>query len=542
MVESWRKNVESPIQGFVGHDPDDEDDDNDDENRLPNAPVLPIFVQDLAARVRDLGLDPADQEFDLPVRTWFIDHLRIRRWFAPRLMYLHGPLHEWEEQIASLWADMLNPSEWFDVTLVDPQPPRAPRYHRVAFDMIVSQSIDLPRFAGLVTVHPSRKDPSFQMYSVAVSFPERVSGYEVIQRSDAARYCRYQHCTITQRWNEIPNTLREAHVMGHGDSFQVFVLHRDPSRISSNDASGSDSKSANPNWDEQVAHHANTSTPSASSTDPIVPMQHGSHDQYMTIMHIFQLEGQPILLSLVNDQDISPSLTIAQALGIFSLHSLEVLHQVPYRPDDIPRDEIIVIAQRSGDLEPLTRSRLILVDVFYHNHPSQEGHLTRPAQTRTVHAAAHQIVRSTLMVLGNVFSYCNMIADACTVQMDGQPWDPDDLQPRPVNHGSYARVDVPPPQGFDLPTQQAASTVEQDVTISELLGDDDDATSLIQSHADLHPSFRPLPLPELDGHQGEGPLSTLAVLNPLVVTANPSDEVQSTIVKAPHFATPTLPL
>eukprot|EP00435_Cladocopium_sp_Y103_P046155 s216_g13.t1 len=504
-----RRNFESPLIGFVGRDIEGDTDDDEGEDRRPMAPILPAFAIDLAARARGLGMDPLSPDFDLPVRSWFLDHMTIRRWFSPRLLQLVGPVHTWEAQIAALWVDQINPDFWFDVTVVDPSPPRHARHAFVTFDIIIAQSIDLPRYAGMVTVHPSKHDASFQMYSVAISFPERVSGYSVIQASDAARYCRYRHCIITQRWFELPNTMRETHQMGHGDSFQVFVQMRNPEEAAASTAP-TDQVSSGASSSHQAPDHPAASTSHGSNVN------HANTDwdmhHFMTTMHVFSLDREAIVITLVNDQDIAPSQTIAQALAI-PLQNLEVLHQIPMRPDDIPRQDIAVIAQCSGNIELGEDCRLLLIDIFYHNHPVDQGHSTRPMQVRQVRCTAAQILRDSLFTAASVYQYCTLITQHCTVELDGIPWPSEDWNPRRVHHGSYARVDVPPPPGYDLPTHQAASTLETDAilgldTIAALLEDDapEQATSLLQQSIAVHPSSR---------GQGEGPLSIQAALNPL---------------------------
>eukprot|EP00435_Cladocopium_sp_Y103_P033782 s1969_g8.t1 len=514
MPAKLRRNFESPLIGFVGRDlADDTDEEDEGAQRQPFAPVLPAFAIDLAGRARDLGLDPHSPDFDLPVRSWFLDHMTMRRWFSPRLLQLIGPVHTWEAQIASLWVDQINPDFWFDVTVVDPSPPRNARHAFVTYDIIITQSIDLPRFAGLVTVHPSKHDASFQMYSVAVSFPEMVSGYQIVQASDAARYCRYRHCMITQRWLELPNTMRETHQMGHGDSFQVFVQMRNPELTSSQTdptehVSSGASSSHQPPGQTTASSSQNIG---ANRTNADWDMHH-----FMTTMHVFPFEGEAVVITLVNDQDIAPSQTIAQALGV-PLQNLEALHQIPIRPDDIPRQD----AQCTGNIEVGEDCRLLLIDIFYHNHPESQGHSTRPMQVRQVKCTAAHILRDSLFTAASVYQYCTLITQYCTVELDGIPWPSDDWNPRRVHHGSYARVDVPPPQGYDLPTHQAASALEVDAiqgldTIANLLEDDDPepATSLLQQSVTIQ-TVPNNAKPDVSSGQGEGPLSFQAALNPL---------------------------
>ena len=55
----------------------------------------------------------------------------------------------------------------FDITVVQPDPPRIARYANVMFDLIVTQTFELGRIAGLVTVIPDGIG-TFDMFSVAL--------------------------------------------------------------------------------------------------------------------------------------------------------------------------------------------------------------------------------------------------------------------------------------------------------------------------------------------------------------------------------------
>ena len=58
-------------------------------------------------------------------------------------------------------------------------------------DVVVTQSIQLDRYAGLITVFPS-SSASFDMFSVAASFETDVSGFDIAQAADAAAMRSYQ--------------------------------------------------------------------------------------------------------------------------------------------------------------------------------------------------------------------------------------------------------------------------------------------------------------------------------------------------------------
>ena len=125
----------------------------------------PQFVTDLANRIRRVGINGPD--FDLAVRTWYLDHATIHRWTAPRLLQLVGQLTGWEAKLTPIWVDQINNEEWFEVTVVEPDPPRPREHAFVVFDLIITQSLHLPRYATLTTVIPSQPGV-FKMFQLPV--------------------------------------------------------------------------------------------------------------------------------------------------------------------------------------------------------------------------------------------------------------------------------------------------------------------------------------------------------------------------------------
>ena len=141
-----RRDFESPVAWVPdAPEPDDEQDHDADDMELHNHHVPPAFVHDLAHRLARLGFDPEDNDFDITVRTWYLDHQTVRRWTAPRVLQLVGPPPGWEMQFSSLWIDQIDPDEWFDLTIIDPDPPRPASQRHFVLDLVITQSLALPR-------------------------------------------------------------------------------------------------------------------------------------------------------------------------------------------------------------------------------------------------------------------------------------------------------------------------------------------------------------------------------------------------------------
>ena len=357
-----------------------------------------------------------------------------------------GPPRGWEAQIQSLWVGQLNNDDWFDVIIVEPDPPF------VVYDMIVTQSLDMPRVASMVTVLPGRAD-TFQMYSVACSLPEVVSGYELVQAADAGRHCRHAECLITYRWIQIPNTLRPTHQVGHGDGFQIVVHDQERLSLSKHvdDASSSEAITTSPTY--SPGRHAQA----ASSNQPA---------RFTTMLHLFQLEGVEVCCQVLNDQRILPTQEIADALHI-PLDCLEAIHVMPHTPFQMPEYDMVAVVQRTGDLSPNTMDRLMLVDIVYQHHPDSNGVTHRPTLVREVQRVGHQILRQQILLAAAAHHYCILVTTQCAVTFDGVLWPEDEHSPRPVHHGSYAQVIVPPPPTHDLPTQMAVEVAHQTVEHEE---------------------------------------------------------------------------
>ena len=174
-----RRDFESPVAWVPDAQEPDEEQDHDDDMELHNHHVPPAFVHDLAHRLARLGFDPEDNDFDIPVRTWYLDHQTVRRWTAPRVLQLVGPPPGWEMHFSSLWIDQIDPDERFDLTIINPDPPRSASQRHFVLDLVITQSLALPRVAGLVTIIPEDSD-SFDFFSVACSFEEHISGFDIL--------------------------------------------------------------------------------------------------------------------------------------------------------------------------------------------------------------------------------------------------------------------------------------------------------------------------------------------------------------------------
>ena len=415
-IFSLRRDFESPITHIPGNGHDgndqDEDDSDDDFEGDPNEPTSPAYFPDLVHRLARSGYDPEDEDFEVPVRTWYIDHATVHRWTAPRTLQLIGPPRGWTSQFTSLWIDQLDPDEWFDLTIIDPDPPRSRTQRHVVLDIVITQSLHLPRLAGLVTVTPGIHE-NIDIFSVACSFAERISGYDILQISDTAALCMHRTCQITHRWDEIPNTLRPTHGMGHGDGFQVLLLGRSGPEVNRNRQHPATNRPGSSNNQSGYATGQSPAAASSSSGQPdgqpsrqsLRRQSNRQHASFMTTLHVFQLHGPEVIVQLVNAQAVLPTHELAHALNV-PFECLEAIHTIPCRPVDFPEMSIPAIVQRTGDVPLRTTDRLIMVDIIYQNHPTANNEPVPPTVVRTVQRVGYHVIRQTLLFVAGVYHYC----------------------------------------------------------------------------------------------------------------------------------------
>ena len=211
----------------------------------------------------------------------------------------------------------------------------------------------------------------------------------------------------------------------------------------------------------------------------------------MTALHLFQFQGHEVVMQLVNAQLAQPSHEMAAALDV-PLNCLEAVYPIPARLMDFPEMAIPAIVQRTGDIPPRSTDRLILIDVRYLYPHAPDGSAQEPTTVRNVHRIGYQVIRSHLLMVAGVFHYCHYLETGCTVTLDGVDWPSNDHSSRPVRHGSYVIIVVPPQHEVDLDTQIVAETLQDDVehdTFMNVLLDPDqenDDPSLLQQSLVQH--------------------------------------------------------
>ena len=205
-----------------------------------------------------------------------------------------------------------------------------------------------------------------------------------------------------------------------------------------------------------------------------------------------------MIVEIVNQQIIQPTQTIADSLGV-PFDTLEALHVMPIHPNGLPDYHSAAVVQRVGDVPIRSTDRLLLMDIEYHHHATDAQTRPSPTVVREVIRTAFLVIRHQILMSAGVYHYCQMLQpnqDTCTIHLNGLPWMIDDVAPRPVQHGSYAHIRIPPPPGHDVPTDTAARVVQEvnerphefAAEVEELLHSDDDASLAQMSMRLISPS------------------------------------------------------
>ena len=180
------------------------------------------------------------------LRSWFVHHSHMQQCFHSRIIEINGHWRLWYQDIINTWRDKILPLEQVIFDIVRPSPPRTGAYHEILFDLIVSQGIDMPRRAGLVTILQKDDRAARAAYAVAASLPEQTSGYQIVQSAEYLYGCQVYQCSIRHGWYRIPFTMAPVHNTQDGDSFVVAVFSRAESSSAPVGSSGSNLPNEDP--------------------------------------------------------------------------------------------------------------------------------------------------------------------------------------------------------------------------------------------------------------------------------------------------------
>lgn len=251
---------------------------------------------------------------------------------------------------------------------------------------------------------------------------------------------------------------RAIHPMADGNAFNVHIMD-DAQAIADSTAEGEtaqidlqvfgddDALSANNDNDYDMISEHNSETSSDSE------YLHGLH------VHRLQRASAHIFVTWHTYHQILRD--IAQ-IFYQDIRNMLGFHYLEAYPEDQIEGEDAVIAQYQNDIEPGSREKLVLIDVEIHAQQMPGEMQQAPRIHRKVHRLQPAITRQQLLLQAAlVDGYCLIQHDRCLVSMNHQLWPFQDIQLRDIRHGTYFRINIPPPMHGQMRTQRALDIAEE---------------------------------------------------------------------------------
>jgi len=380
------------------------------------------------------------------LRAWYVHHLHSPQCFQYRVIEINGHWRHWHNDIISAWRDRVRPEEEAIYDIVHPNPPRRAPPQGFMFDIILSQGLEAPRRAGLVTILQRDDRAQRANYAVAASLPEIVSGYQIVQSAEYTHECNVHQCIIRHARERLPYTMAPVHDMQDGDSFTVAVHTRA-------DSSGGHPETT-PDPQAEVSHERNDSMPDGGEQhdqdpDPEEQSQVPSPSLASTSdiragVHIHRL-GHPQTFGRPRWDTAEHVLHDVAMILQVPFHHLTHCHHVQVPPADTAEHEDSIIVQHINDIPVGSTEKLILVDVETHAQQSSVTWPRAPAVSRQVFKVVPVLVRRHLLHLTHTAAYCDWSPQECLVFCNHELWHLHEQGPRRITHGMYFKIIVPPP-------------------------------------------------------------------------------------------------
>ena len=430
-----------------------------DPDVIPDIGQAPRFAQDLHA-LAEQHHTFTDPEGDgvLRLRTWYIHHEHFLTNFHSRIIELDEDWRRWSDDIIGSWRSHLQPHASIFFHLVNPDPYRGYLRQEVYADIIITQGNDLPRRAGLLTVHYQGDQADPHTYAAASSLEMIVSGRRLVEAADASHWCsNARHkCSISHGWQHIPFDHNPIHQMNSGHSFAIIITspqrtdgvneagrddHQTPSQGVTQDQPDLDYE------DHDIHYEDQHRSPSSSSRSQRLENEYG--------VHIYRLD-QPDAHCYIEWSTYRRILFDITRCLLVRRNDIVGLHYVQAVPVGLNQDhERAVIVQSIYDMPAASRDHLILLDIEIHLHAQHDGLLVSPTTTRKVLRIHPPLHRSQILLLNGVHDYCELHGDKCIVLENNEIWSVHDRTLHDLPHGTYIRIQIPPPEDPLLDTETA---------------------------------------------------------------------------------------
>ena len=398
----------------------------------------PDALQNLFDALQEEGLVTGPRILDsVFIRTWFVHHLHTPQCFHSRMIEINGHWRFWHAEILGAWRDQIFPNELVIYDIVRPNPPRSvPIGQEVLFDVILSQGLDAPRRAGLVTILQRDDRAGRAAFSVGVSLSERTSGHQIVQSAEYLHECNLHACRIRHGRVHIPFTMEPVHDMLDGDSFTVAVSTQNTLNNESIDVPMEPPQPNPPEHSDHDMHFDEESidpSPSIANTDDL-----------LVGVHIHRL-GHWQRHGRIRWDTVAHALIDAAAVVNLPPSDFVGLHHLQVEPDDHHDESHSIILQHFLDIAPGSTEKLILIDIEMHDPARTHTFPKAPVVSRRVYKVVPTLVRQHILHLTHTAAYCEWHDQDCIVFHNHELWQKQDLGPRQFEHGMYLRVIVPPP-------------------------------------------------------------------------------------------------
>ena len=435
---------------------------------------FPVFLHEAPGAIQNLYdqlfhhgyIDGPRLNENIFLRTWYLHHAQVHRWYEPRAIELHGHWRHWRHDILSGWRDQVFEGQDIGLYLCRPDPPRPAARVAYTFDLLIVQGTWLPRSAGLITLLRPNDPAARAQYAVAVSLTEFVCGVQLAHSIDIEDHCFSNDCMIRHGRTVIPFSMDPVHEMNDGDSFTITPItpledtevtpplpqsHDGALHTAEDDHDFDFDQSGHPGDDEPYEPDDPMSDPSSDSMPPAEPQA----------LHIYRL-GYPATFGHVDWTTYHSALRdVAQLIGMRP-NVIPAIHYVAARLDGLQDVEEAIVVQHFRDLPIGSLEKLIILDIKLHFR-NAGGRIPAPPEVdRQVRRVMPQLTRSHVLLLAGLDFYCAWVHNQCLVYIDNELWDQRDLGLRDIAHGTYLKIQVPPPPAPHWNTP-AAVRVAQDV-------------------------------------------------------------------------------
>ena len=415
--------------------PEEEREDPEDANHFLHE--APESVQYLFDALQAEGVVEGPRIHDsIFLRSWFVHHSHMQQCFHSRIIEINGHWRLWYQDIINTWRDKILPLEQVIFDIVRPSPPRTGAYHEILFDLIVSQGIDMPRRAGLVTILQKDDRAARAAYAVAASLPEQTSGYQIVQSAEYLYGCQVYQCSIRHGWYRIPFTMAPVHNTQDGDSFVVAVFSRAESSSAPVGSSGSNLPNEDPDQGDGPPN------PDDDSDMPSPSL--ATSDDHQTGVQIHRL-GHTQRHAKIRWDTIDHVLHDAARFLHIPVDDLRTFHHLQVAPPDQISHEEGIIVQHVLDIPDGSTEKLILIDVEMHQAHRHDSIPRAPPVLRQVYRTVPHLVRRHILLLTKTAGYCDWHQQDCLVFLNNALWPQQDASPKRIEHGMYLRVVIPSP-------------------------------------------------------------------------------------------------